>query len=98
MFVTVNGTLLATFTVSTIVAQIAAPATAASRVHVAVPSVHVHPAPLIAVAVTAGGSVSTSVTVPLVARSSMFLTELVYDFPASPCVKRPMCVFVIVRS
>src|SRR5207244_6388355 len=93
-----DGALLGTFTVSAIGGQIAPPASASSREHVSVPTTHVHPVPLIAVAVSAAGSVSVTVTVPLVARSPMFFTEMVYDFPVSPCVKLPLCVFVTVRS
>ena len=98
MLVTVNGALLATLTVSTTGGQISPAARASLRLQVSVPSVHVHPVPLIAVAVRASGSASVTVTVPLVDNSPMFFTAMVYDFPVSPCVKLPICVFVTVRS
>src|SRR5438552_3884812 len=74
---TVNGALLATLTASTIGGQIAPAPNASLRVQVRVPSVHVHPAPLIAVAVRLAGSVSLRVTLPTVGPVPAFFAVMV---------------------
>jgi hypothetical protein len=68
------------------------------RIQVRVPRVQVHPVPLIAVAVSPEGNVSTTVTVPDVGPDPPLLTVRVYVAPVWPCVKLPLCVFVRVRS
>ena len=66
--------------------------------HVNVASVQLQPDPLIAVAVSPVGSVSVTLTVPVVATPPLLVTLMVYVAPVCPCVKFPMCVFVIVKS
>jgi len=73
-------------------------ALASLRVQVSVPKVHVQPVPLIAVAVSPVGSVSATVTVPLVGPGPTLLTVIVYVAPVCPCVKLPVCVLFTVRS
>ena len=54
--------------------------------------VQLHPEPVIDVSVKPFGSVSVTVTVPLVAPApDAFDTVTVYD-PLCPCVKLPLCV------
>ena len=63
-----------------------------------VAKVQVQPVPLIAVAVNPVGSVSVTVTVPLVEALPLLVTVMVYCAPVCPCVKLPTWVFVMVRS
>ena len=57
-----------------------------------------HPVPAIAVAVSPEGNVSVTVTVPDVAPLPLLFTVIVYVAPACPCVKFPVCDFVMLRS
>src|ERR1051325_11663316 len=63
-----------------------------------VASVQVHPVPLIAVAVSPVGSVSTTLTAPEVDPAPEFVTVMVYVAPTCPCVKLPVCDFDTVKS
>jgi len=67
-------------------------------VQTSVAKVQVQPVPLIAVAVNPVGSVSVTVTVPVVEVDPLFVTVMVYCAPVCPCVKLPTWLFVIVRS
>jgi hypothetical protein len=67
-------------------------------VQVTVPSVHVHPVPLIAVAERPTGNVSTTVTVPTVPSDPILFTVSEYTAPISPSRKLPVCDLVIVKS
>src|SRR5437867_6908055 len=58
----------------------------------------VQPVPLMTVAVKRVGSVSATVTVPLVEALPLLVTVMVYCAPVCPCVKLPTWVFVMVRS
>src|SRR2546427_10076361 len=58
----------------------------------------VQPVPLMAVAVKPVGSVSATVTVPLVEALPLLVTVMVYCAPVCPCLKLPTWVFVMVRS
>jgi hypothetical protein len=68
------------------------------RVQVRVARVQLQPLPLNAVAVNPAGSVSTTVTVPLVGRVPIFDTTIVYCAPVCPWVKLPLWLLVRVRS
>ncbi len=65
--VTVEGALLATFTVSLRAGKLAPAASVSLRVHGPAGCVQLHPGPPIPVAVRLAGSVSVTVTAPLVA-------------------------------
>ena len=57
---------------------------------------HVHPVPAIETSVKPAGTVSVTVTVPLVgAAATLLLTVTVYVAPFCPCVKFEAWVFVI---
>ena len=56
------------------------------------------PVPLSPVAVNPLGSVSTTVTSPLVGPVPLLRTVTVYGAPVCPCVHVPACVFVTVES
>src|SRR5207249_413059 len=76
-----------------------APAPRASlRVHGPAGAVQDQPVPAIAVAVRPAGTVSVTVTAPLLAPSPLLCTVILYVAPVCPCVKFPLCVFVIVKS
>ena len=75
--VTLAEALAATLTVNVIAGKLAAAASTVVDVQVNVPSVHVQPVPLIAVAVRPVGNVSTTVTVPLVDAVPEFVTVMV---------------------
>src|SRR5205807_941929 len=69
------------------------PASASLRVQVLLPLGHVHPVPLIDTSVSPAGTVSVTVTVPLVgAAATALLTVTEYVAPICPCVKLPLCV------
>ena len=59
------------------------------RVHCSGLSVQLHPVPLMAVAVKPVGSVSVTVTAPLVEALPLLVTVIVYCAPVCPCVKSP---------
>ena len=67
---------------------------------VSVPRVQPHPEPLIAVAVSPEGKVSTTVTVlpATIGPGPALPTVTVYVSPVSPCLNCVECDFVIVRS
>src|SRR5207245_352515 len=71
---------------------------ASARVQVRVASVHDQPVPEIAVAVKPVGSVSATVTVPLVAPVPELVAVSVYVSPLSPWMKFPVCDLAIVMS
>src|ERR1700730_17881274 len=73
-------------------------ASASLRVQDPAGCVHVQPLPAIAVAVNPVGTVSATVTVPLVTAVPEFFTVMVYVAPVCPCVKFPVCDLVIVKS
>ena len=73
-----SGAVSATLTVSVIGGSLAPAASASLRVQVTVPTVHVHPIPLIAVAVRPAGRVSVTVTVPDVGPAPMFAAVILY--------------------
>src|SRR5262245_27843791 len=77
LFVTLDEALLPTLTVRVIAGYDAPPASASLRKQVRVATVHVHPVPLIAVAVRPAGSVSITVTRPLVGPPPALLTVMV---------------------
>ena len=59
---------------------------------------HVHPVPLIDTRVIPAGTVSVTVTVPLVEPApAAFPTVTLYVAPVCPCVKLPACVLAIAR-
>ena len=61
--------------------------------------VHVQPVPVIFVAVNPDGGFSATVTVPLVGPPlAEFETVTVYVAPVCPCVKFPVCDFVMERT
>ena len=61
--------------------------------------VHAHPLPAMLPNVNPVGSVSVTVTVPEVAAApALFETVTVYVAPIWPCVKFPVCVFVMPRA
>jgi hypothetical protein len=63
-----------------------------------VPAGHVHPVPAIDTSVRPAGTVSVTVTTPLVGPVPVaFDTVTLYVAPGCPCVKFPVCVPVIVR-
>ena len=61
-------------------------------------TVQVHPVPERPVIVRPAGGVSVAVTVPLVGPVPVLLTVTVKVAPVCPCVKFPVCVFVIFRT
>src|SRR5215469_9835068 len=79
LLVTMPGALLATFTVNVMGGYEEWAESASLRVQVSVPSVHDHPVPLMAVAVSPVGTVSVTVTVlPSVCLAPMLVTVSVY--------------------
>ncbi len=95
-FVTEAGALAATLTVS-VIGFPAAP-TAMTVVLVQVTdcpaSLHVQPVPVAALNVKPAGSVSVTVTVPVVATFPVLLTAIVY-VPVAPVTNDPVCDFAI---
>src|SRR5204862_3236929 len=67
-------------------------------VQVSAGRLHVQPGPLIEVAVRLAGSVSTTVTTPLVGPVPTLDAVIVYDAPICPRKRFPTWVFVTVRS
>jgi hypothetical protein len=74
----------ATFTVTVIAGKLAPPASASLRVHVVPPAGHVHPVPAIDTSVIPVGTVSVTVTVPLVGPAEAAL-EIVTVYVAFVC-------------
>src|SRR3989304_4174537 len=68
------------------------------RVQVSVASVQLQSVPLNAVAVSEAGSVSVTVTAPLVGPEPLLVTVMAYVAPVCPWVKLPVWVLVMVRS
>ena len=58
----------------------------------------VQPVPAIDTSVRPDGTVSVTVTVPLVGPFPVFLTVIVYAAPVCPCVKLPLCVLAMLRT
>jgi hypothetical protein len=77
LFVTVEGAVVETFTVSVIGAYELPPANPSLRVQVSVDGVQTQPAPLRAVADNPAGKVSATVTVPVVVPAPLFVTARV---------------------
>ena len=75
--ITIGATLTLTLTVTTIAGYEAPGASGLTVVHVSVPSEHVHPAPRMDVATRPAGSVSTTVTAPVVAPPPPLCTTMV---------------------
>src|SRR5438445_769798 len=73
-------------------------ASASDRVQLSVPSVQLHPVPLMALAVKPLGNVSVTVAVPLVGPVPTLLAVMVYVAAVCPCVKFPVWVLVILKS
>src|SRR5579871_337291 len=90
VFATDGAALAATLTVTVMGEKLEPAASASVRVHTSVPSTHVQPEPEIAVAVRPGGSVSLTVTMPLVAAVPTLLTISVYVLPVSPSRNTPV--------
>jgi hypothetical protein len=60
---------------------------------------HVHPVPVIDTSVSPEGAVSVTVTVPFVGPAvAPFDTVTVYVAFCCPCVKFPVCVFVMLKT
>ena len=103
VFVTLSGAFSATSTVTVITGKDEFGATESERVQVRLFSVQVHPVPLIAVAVNpVAGSVSTTVTVPVLARFPKLMALMVYVAPVSPWKNEPLitpaCCFETIMS
>jgi hypothetical protein len=62
------------------------------------PAAHVQPVPAIETRVKPDGTVSVTVTVPVVAAVPVFDTVTVYVAFCCPWLKLPVCVLVIVRT
>jgi hypothetical protein len=67
-------------------------------VHVVPPAGHVHPVPAIDTSVIPAGTVSVTVTVPLVEPVPTFHTVTLYVAPFCPCVKFPVWLFPILNA
>ena len=59
---------------------------------------HVHPVPAIDTSVIPVGTVSVTVTVPLVGTAPVFDTVTVYAAPLCPCAKLPVWLFHILST
>jgi hypothetical protein len=60
--------------------------------------VQLHPVPLIETSVSPPGTVSVTVTVPVVGPAPLLVTVTVYAAPVCPCVKLPLCVEVTLST
>src|SRR5258706_5910454 len=89
VLVTLAGAFDATLTVSVIKGYEAPAASTSLRVHAPAGWLHVQPVPPIAVAVRPEGSVSLTVTVPLVGPPPLLRTLSPYVAPNCPCVNVP---------
>jgi hypothetical protein len=89
----------ATFTMSVMGLPLPEAAMLVTLVHVAVwpEPPHVHPVPEAALKVSPAGSVSVTVSVPVVADVPELLTTIAY-VPVEPLVKLPVCDFAIART
>src|SRR5215831_4632438 len=97
--VTVAGAVPDTLTVNVTGGKLAPAPSTSARVHdTGDDVVHVQPVPLTAVAVTAAGNVSTSVTTPDVGLPPTLVMVAVNTAPVCPCVTGSTCVALTARS
>src|SRR4051794_11971196 len=95
---TLAGASRATSTVTTIFGYEAPVASVSLRVQVSVAVVQSQPSPSIEVALSPDGSVSVTLTGPLLVWLPALLATSAYVRPLSPSVKSPVCDFASVRS